>query len=118
MRRGLRFDSMCTCTSVHVCFSSFRDNPTLSMADIQGGLIFIKKYSLEATCTTEKDLVKLNLLSLLLLSIVFNVLITILYSYLPTHMHWTAPHDRHSTFSINSYFCFLLLKFSVGSSYM
>ena len=32
------------------------------MADIQGGLIFIKKYSLEATCTTEKDLVKLNLL--------------------------------------------------------
>ena len=83
------------------------------MADIQGGLIFIKKYSLEATCTTEKDLVKLNLLLLLLLSIVFNVLITILYSYLPTH--GTAPHDRRSTFSINSYFCFLLLKFSVDS---
>ena len=113
MRRGLRFDIICTCTSVHVCFSSFRDNPILSMADIQGGLIFIKKYSLEATCTTEKDLVKLNLLLLLLLSIVFNVLITILYSYLPTH--GTAPHDRRSAFSINSYFCFLLLKFSVDS---
>ena len=83
------------------------------MADIQGGLIFIKKYSLEATCTTEKDLVKLNLLLLLLLSIVFNVLITILYSYLPTY--GTAPHDRRSTFSINSYFCFLLLKFLVDS---
>ena len=83
------------------------------MADIQGGLIFIKKYSLEATCTNEKDLVKLNLLLLLLLSIVFNVLITILYSYLPTH--GTAPHDRRSAFSINSYFCFLLLKFSVDS---
>ena len=83
------------------------------MADIQGGLIFIKKYSLEATCTTEKDLVKLNLLLLLLLSIVFNVLITILYIYLPTHR--TAPHDRHFTFSKNSYFCFLLLKSSVDS---
>ena len=83
------------------------------MADIQGGLIFIKTYSLEATCTTEKDLVKLNSLLLLLLSIVFNVLITILYSYLPTY--GTAPHDRHSTFSINSYFCFLLLKFLVDS---
>lgn len=53
------------CLDRKACFDprihfSCRDNPGLSMAEIQGGLIFIKKYSLQAT--VENELVSCNTL--------------------------------------------------------
>lgn len=41
-----------------ICFFCCRDNASLQLSDIQGGLIFVKKYSVRVTA--ENDLVSCN----------------------------------------------------------